>query len=86
MCSKLSNPVSRVLAGFVVVVVAMDPWSWRLVLKYFWPPSKWGKVHAPQKLVTTILWTDILHGTLSSPWPLRIVRFACYVIQRNDLQ
>ena len=40
-------------------------WSWILVLKYFWPPSKWGKVHEPQKLVTTILWTRILHRTYS---------------------
>ena len=37
----------------------------KFVVKYFWTPTKWSKVRAPEKFVTTVSWTRILHGTYS---------------------
>ena len=62
----------------------------KFVVKYFWTPTKWSKVRAPEKFVTTVSWTRILHGTyliFTSPLAyLSVGRFLFYVIQRNDLQ
>jgi len=37
----------------------------KFVVKYFWTPTKWSKVRAPEKFFTTVSWTRILHGTYS---------------------
>ena len=61
-------------------------------MKFYWPPTKWSKVYAPDKFV---LWLQLSHGPVTSRNLLNYYitlahlsagRFAFYDIRRNDLQ
>jgi len=57
---------------------------------FFWPQTERGEVRALVKFITTVSWTPHTSSNLLNYYitlaDLSVGRFACYVIQRNDLR
>ena len=59
-------------------------------MKFFWPPTEWGEVRAPENLLQLSNGVDphtswnLLNYYITLA-DLSFERFACYAIQRNDL-